>query len=144
MAYQPIMENNSHFLAPVPDQENDVVVLCCTDLLHFDPSALNRLFDEKDPHEAEEVVCRVLEDIAMRLDLLQQGRAESNFAAMVTPARRIATIAGQIGLLEVAMAASHVTNCLDKADGVALEATLARLERGFDIAVSEVWRFREI
>ena len=138
------MENNLYFLAPVPDQENDVVVLCCVDLLHFDPSVLNRFFDEKNPDEAEEAVCRILEDIAMGLDLLQRGRAESDLVAMAKPARRIATVASQIGLSEVAMAANHVTNCLDAADGVALEATLARLERGFDIAVSEIWNFREI
>lgn len=138
------MENNSQFLAPVPDQETDVVVLRCADPLHFDPSVLNRLFAEKDPDEVEEVVCRVLEDIAMRLDMLQQGRSRSDFSAMAKPARRIASVAGQIGLAEVSVAAVHVIKCLDQMDGVALEATLARLERGFDIAVSEVWNYREL
>lgn len=138
------MENITQFLAPVPDTENDIIVLRCADPLHFDPSALNRLFAEKDPDEVEEVVCRVLEDIAMRLDMLQQGRSQSDFAAMCKPARRIATVAGQIGLTEVAIAAEHVITCLEQVDGVALEATLARLERGFDIAVSEVWNYREL
>lgn len=138
------MENITQFLAPVPDQESDVIVLRCADPLHFDPSALNRLFTERDPDEVEEVVCRVLEDIAMRLDMLQQGRCCSDFAAMMTPARRIATVAGQIGLVEVSVAAVHVLKCLEQMDGIALEATLARLERGFDIAVAEVWNYRDL
>lgn len=144
MPYHDPMENITQFLAPVPDPDSDVVVLRCTDPLHFDPSVLNRLFIEKDPDEVEEVVCRVLEDIAMRLDLLQQARSESDFARMLTPARRISTVAEQIGLAEVSVAADHVINCVQQMDGIALEATLARLERGFDIAVSEVWNYREL
>ncbi|WP_341367925.1 hypothetical protein [Yoonia sp. BS5-3] len=138
------MENTTHMLAPVPDQENDVIVLCCADPVHFDPSVLNRLFAEKDPDEAEEVVCRVLEDIAKRLDILQQGRSESDLDKMITPAKRIETVAEQIGLGEVSVAAAHVARCIEQHDGVALDATLARLERGFDIAVSEVWEYRAV
>ncbi len=138
------MENITQFLAAVPDPESDVVVLRCADPLHFDPSVLNRLSIEKEPAEIDEVVCRVLEDIARRLDVLQQGRSESDFAVMLRPARRIHTVAGHIGLTEVSVAAEHVIKCLEQMDGIALEATLARLERGFDIAVSEVWNYREL
>lgn len=138
------MDNITLFRAAVPAQEPDVVVLRCVDLLHFDPAALNEIFAQKGADEAEEVVCRVLEDIAMRLDTLQQGRDSGHFDQMFKPARRIGLIAGQIGLVEVAASAGHVVTCLEQADGVALEATLARLERGFDIAVSEVWNYRAL
>lgn len=138
------MDNTTPFLAPVPDAASDVIVLRCADHLHFDPTALNALFAKKGFHAAEEVVCRILEDIAMRLDLLQQGRDESRFDMMFKPARRIRSVAGQIGLIEVAAAAGHVVTCLKQMDGVALEATMARLERGFDVAVSEIWTYREV
>ncbi len=138
------MDNITPFLAPVPDAETDVIVLRCADPLHFDPTALNALFAKKGVVEAEEVVCRVLEDIAMRLDMLQQGRSQSQFDRMFKPARRIGLVAGQIGLTEVAAAAGHVVTCLEQMDGIALEATLARLERGFDVAVSEIWNYREL
>lgn len=128
--------------APAPDM--DVVVLRCPDTLQFDPGPLKRLFLEKDPAEAEEMICRILEGIAQRLDALQQGLAACDFPAMLKPARRIGLIADQIGLTEVSIAASHVVNCVTQGDGIALEATIARLERGFDVAVSEIWNFRDI
>ena len=112
--------------------------------MHFDPAPLNRLFAERATYEAEEVLCRVLEDIAMRLDTMQNALADSDFAKMVKPANRVTLIADQIGLTEVSIAAGHVATCLKQRDGVALEATMARLERSFDVAVSEVWNFREM
>lgn len=138
------MDNITPFVAPAPDAENDVIVLRCADPMHFDPSAINHMCQQKGQEETEEVVCRVLEDIAMRLDMLQQGRSQSQFDRMFKPARRIGLVAGQIGLIEVSAAAGHVVTCLEQMDGIALEATLARLERGFDVAVSEIWNYRDL
>ncbi len=103
-----------------------------------------RLFAERDTHEAEEIVCRMLEDIAMRLDMLQRALAVHDFPAMNRPALRIGVVADQIGLTEVSIAAGHVCACLAQQDGIALDATMARLERGFDMAVTEVWNFRDL
>ena len=120
------MDNITPFKASLPAPDPDVVVLRCIDPLQFDPTALNELFAEK------------------TVDALQQGRDGSQFDQMFKPARRIGLIAEQIGLIEVAAAAGHVVNCLEQADGIALEATLARLERGFDVAVSEIWNYRAL
>ena len=138
------MTNITHLQPFVAETDPGIVVLRCPDQMHFDPAPLNRLYAERAPYEAEEVVCRVLEDIALRLDMLQTALAASDFARMVKPANRISLVADQIGLTEVAIAAGHVANCLHQRDGVALEATMARLERGFDVSVSEVWNFREM
>ena len=121
----------------------DVVVLRCPDQPQFDPVPLIRLFTEKDPTEAEDMVCRILEDIARRLDALQEGAVDLDYTGMLKPARRIGLIADQIGLTEVSVAAYHVVTCLCQRDNVAVEATLSRLERAFDVAVSEVWNFRD-
>ncbi|PUB15472.1 hypothetical protein DFP92_10492 [Yoonia sediminilitoris] len=137
------MTDITHLQPNVAPQEQDVVILRCPDQMHFDPAPLNRLFALKDAAEAEEVICRVLEDIALRLDMMQTDMAKSAFSKLVKPAARIAAVADQIGLTEVAIAAGHVSQCLEQRDGVALEATMARLERGFDVAVSEVWNFRD-
>lgn len=103
-----------------------------------------RLFAERETHDAEEIVCRMLEDIAMRLDMLQRALAAHEFATMERPALRVGVVADQIGLTEVSIAAGHVCACLAQQDGIALDATMARLERGFDIAVTEVWNFRDL
>ena len=138
------MKNITHFQAPNAEASTHVVVLSCHHQMHFDAAPLSRLFAERDTHEAEEIVCRMLEDIAMRRDMLQRAMAEQKFDTMERPARRIGAIADQMGLTEVAIAVGHVLTCLAQQDGIALDATMARLERGFDVAVSEVWEFRDI
>ena len=138
------MKNITPFPHVARNASSDVVFLNCPLQLHFDPAPLQLLFDQKERHIAEEVVCRMLEDMALRLDMLQRGWAGRNFAQMHKPANRIGLIAKQLGLVEVANSARHVHTCLRQADGVAIEATMARLERGFDIAVSEIWTFREL
>ena len=138
------MKNITPFPGPALGTSNDVVPLSCHDRMHFDPAPLTRLFAERDTQAAEDVVCRMLEDIAMRLDMLQRARAEHAFANMDRPAQRIGVVADQMGLTEVAVAVDHVRRCLLQQDWIALDATMARLERGFDTAVSEVWGVRDL
>lgn len=139
-----VMENITPFPPAGSATSVDVVFLSCAHQMHFDPAPLVRLFAEKDVQVAEDVVCRMLEDIALRLDMMQRGLAAHDFTRMQRPAQRIRIVADQIGLSEVAVAAAHVGVCLSQNDGVALEATMARLERGFDVAVTEVWSFRDL
>jgi len=138
------MENNTSPLRPVPPASADVIILPYADQLLFDPAPLVRLFAMIDPYEAEDKICRMLEDIATRLDQLQQALSKHAFDKMRRPARRIELVAHHIGLIEVGVAAAHVAQCVGQRDAVALDATMARLERGFDVAVSEVWTFRDI
>ena len=138
------MKNITQFPQAVRIESRDVVALNCPLQLVFDPVPLQHLFHQKDLHIAEEVVCRMLEDIALRLDMLQRGLAARAFPKMERPAKRVGLIAKQLGLIEVAMTADHVRTCLAQVDGVAIEATMARLERGFYVAVSEIWNFRDL
>lgn len=119
-------------------------MLNCQHQLFFDPSPLVRLFAERDAKDAEDIVCRMLEDIALRLDMLQRALAVSAFSKMRRPAVRIGVVADHIGLTEVSVAAGHVGACIVQQDWIALDATMARLERAFDMAVSEVWNFRDL
>lgn len=138
------MKNVTQFPACTEKPSGDVVALCCVHRTQFDAQPLQALFAHKEPHVAEEIVCRMLEDIALCLDQLQRGLAARDFDPMRRSARRIAVVARQIGLTEVAVTAGHVRTCLSQHDGIALEATLARLERGFDMAVNEVWQARDL
>lgn len=138
------MKNITPFPVAAHKPSPDVIALNCTRSPQFDPEPLHRLFAAKEFHVAEEVVCRMLEDIALRLDMLQRGLASTTFEQMHRPARRIGFVARELGLTEVVAAAEHVRTCLDQADGVAVKATMARLERGFDAAVGEIWNFRDL
>ena len=127
--------------APQPE---GVAVLHCVAPLYFDPEPIKGVYARLPAHEADDMICRFLEDIALRLDQLQKGLAARDVAAMARPVRRVALAAHQMGLLEVAESAGHVRKCLTLNDGIALEATMARLERAFDLAVNEVWNLRDL
>lgn len=138
------MKNVTPFPAAPSPEFVDVIVLNCPHQLHFDSDPMIQLFADKGVHEAEAIVCLMLEDMTLRLDMLQKGLSQKEFMLLERPARRVRTIADRIGMTEVAVSAGHVIQCLQQDDGVALEATMARLERGFDVAVSEIWNFREL
>jgi hypothetical protein len=110
--------------------------------LWLDPDPLANLLQAYGEDAAEDTVCRTLADIGTRLTELRTIHHMCRFADMMMPARRIAAISGQIGLTELALAATHVSDAARQGNGVALEATLGRLERCFDLAMTEVWSFQ--
>ena len=136
------MTYQTSIVASALPKSASVAVLRCNDHFAMNPDPLARLFSDMPAAEAEDIVCRVLEDIAQRLDVLHDLRLSGAFADVQTPARRVAAISLQIGLTTVATAAEHVACAASLRNGVALGATVARLERAFDAAVSEVWDFR--
>lgn len=136
------MTHQSPLADHAPHRPAAIAVLRCSDRFDMDPTPLTGIFAEMPKHLAEDMVCRALEDIAHRLDRLQALRTDGAYGDVAAPARRIASIAGQIGLTTVTTAAEHVACASQLHSGVALGATLARLERAFDLAVSHVWDFR--
>ena len=120
-----------------------VTVLQCNRTAAMDPGPLSEIYRNLGDKVAEETICRALEDLALRLNGLQDMRNATNFRDLTRQAQRMAAVADGIGLTEVAVAARHVATCAGQQDGVALEATLCRLERGFDLAISQVWDLRE-
>lgn len=120
-----------------------VTILRCQSPPNLDPEPIHQILAAKGEVVGEAMICRVLEDIATRLDLIQVAKQKHCFDDIGTPARRIIQVSMQIGLTDVTQAAAHVATSAKQGDGVALSATLARLERAFDVAVSEVWRFRD-
>jgi hypothetical protein len=122
---------------------NTVTVLECNRSPLMDPAPLSEIYRDLGDKVAEETICRALEDLAIRLNRLQDIRAIAEFDELTRQANRMAAVAQGIGLTEVSIAARHVAVCAQQKNGVALEATLCRLERGFDLAISQVWDFRD-
>ena len=136
------MTRENAISAPMPKVSSVLTVLQRGGHLQLDPVPLTEIYAKMGDLAAENTVCRTLEDLALRLGGLMDLRTTCDFAKMVRPAKAMATCADQVGLVEVARAARHVSTCAAQADGVALEATLARLERAYDLAISEIWDFR--
>ncbi|SHF41656.1 hypothetical protein SAMN05444339_1067 [Loktanella atrilutea] len=120
-----------------------VTILECTRNPAMDPGPLSEIYKDLGDTAAEETICRALEDLAIRLTRLHDVRAIAGFDELARQSGRMAAVAQGIGLTEVAAAARHVGICARQRDGIALEATLSRLERGFDHAIGQVWDFRD-
>ncbi len=121
-----------------------VTVLECQSRLIIDRALLAELFARMDRMEAEGTMCRVLEHLAELINDLQPARLRAAFADIAGPVNRIGTIADQMGLREVAIAAWHVSAAAAQSDGIAMEATMARLERALDAAVTQVWNYHKL
>ncbi|WP_019953525.1 hypothetical protein [Yoonia vestfoldensis] len=137
------MDKTVPFPMPRHRPECEVVILRPLEHPRQDMPLVAHAFADRSQREAEDMLCAILEGIADWLDLLQQGLAAGNHGMIGKPARRIALVAGQIGLTDVAIAADHVVQCATRGDRHALAATIGRLERAFDIAVTKVWDFRD-
>ena len=119
-----------------------VTVLQCPTVSRTDPARLDRIYEVLGPEKGEQAICRTLGNLAVQVNALQALRATDDYPQMIAHARRIASLARGIGLLEVAEAARHVRTCAAQTEDIALEAVLGRLERGFDVAIGQVWDSR--
>ncbi len=139
------MEKRTHILTPVHAATGsaDVVALNCGGPAHFDPAPLRALCDGADMCTADTMICDLLEEIALHLDALHRAWQRKEIGLLPQSARRIEALADEYGLIEVAVSAAHLVRCVAQGDPVALGAVMGRLERGFDVAVAEVWAFRD-
>lgn len=127
----------------MPNPAHRVAVLRCRDSFSIDPGPIRALYAAQDAKVVEAVVCRALEEIAMRLDRLQLARTSGSFDMIGEPVRRIGAIANGLGLTDVRRVAAAVADAAGSRDAVAVSATMSRLERCFDQAMSAVWDYRQ-
>ena len=92
---------------------------------NVDQDRLSALYLQLGQANAEDVVCRAMEELA--LDDLRKG------------VRSLIAIADQIGMSDVSVVAGHVTACIDNEDATALASTSARLLRIGEKSLSTMW-----
>lgn len=113
-----------------------VAVLHPRDTAYFDEDTLNALSRDLGPSVAENILCRALEDIAARLVHMRADYADGNDTALRKSVRSLIPIADQVGLPGLSAIARDVLICIDRGDGVAIAATLCRLLRSSELALS--------
>ncbi len=125
---------------PVVPQMSDasVALMVPRDQFRINPVPVRQLYDTLGDAGAEQVICRALDDLVLRLERVEDDYHSRILDRIPSEVRRIVVIAEQIGLTEVAVAAAHVRETLPLG-GAALAATLARLSRTTDRAVIEIW-----
>ena len=108
-----------------------------------DHDRLGALYTELGHAAAEDVVCRALEELAVRLSHTERCYREAQLGDMRKSARSLIAIAEQIGMGTLANVARDVTHCIDGQDAVATAATLSRLLRIGETSLHEIWDLQD-
>ncbi|QYX58656.1 hypothetical protein K1T73_14160 [Roseovarius sp. SCSIO 43702] len=112
--------------------------------VRLDSGQLEKLYEQLGEAGAEDVVCRALEELALRLAQTERAWREGRLAEMRKSARGLIAIADQIGLNTLAEVARDVTVCVDSGDANAQAATVMRLVRIGERSLSEVWDLQDV
>ncbi len=121
-----------------------LILLKQNEAVHLDPDRLAELYDQLGETGAENVVCRALEELAVRLSHTERCYREGRLSDMRKSAHSLCAIADQIGMVLLSRVACDVTRCTDGCDRVALAATLARLLRIGERSLSEIWDLQDM
>lgn len=105
----------------------------------LDPDRLGGLYQQLGDAGAEDVVCRAIEELAVRLSSCERYWREQNWLELRKCARSLIAIADQIGMTALARVARDLTNSIDNNDLVAIGAVLCRLIRVGERSLTAVW-----
>lgn len=117
----------------------DICAFFPDEIVRLEPDRLVELCLQMGERGAEDVVCRAIEELALRLGKCERLWRAQDRAGLCKCARSLIAIADQIGMTTLARVAQDVTDCADSQDPAALGATLSRLMRIGDRSLSTVW-----
>ena len=123
---------------------NKVTMLMQDEAVLLDPERLGTLYAQLGEAAAEEVICRAMEEMAVRLTGAERMYREDQIAGLRKTARSLAAIADQIGLCGLAQVARDVMACIEYGDTIAEAATLARLSRTGERSLSALWDLQDL
>lgn len=126
------------------DVVDAVIALIPNDMVRLEPERLNGLYRQLGSAGAEDVVCRAVEELAVRLSNcngLWQFKDNENLRK---GARSIVAIADQLGMDTLACVARDVTKAIDANDSVAVAATLTRLLRIGERSLTAIWDMQDL
>ncbi len=111
--------------------------------VHVDQDRLGALYSQLGEAGAEDVVCRALEELAMRLSHCEQLFRDGAWADLRKNSRSLIAIAEQVGMSALSQVARDVTLCIDRGDTTAVAATLSRLIRVGERSLMLVWDIQD-
>jgi len=107
--------------------------------VHLDPQKLTDLYSQLGETSAEDVVCRAIEELAVRLTHCERLWRQNDVENLRKSARSLIAISEQIGMIAMASIARDVTTAIDADDSPAVAATLFRLIRVGESSLTAVW-----
>jgi hypothetical protein len=121
-----------------------VSVLQVDEAVWVNRDQLAQLYTQLGDANAENVVCRAMEELAIRLAHTEKLYRENKHEDMRKCARSMTAIAEQIGLGTLARVAKEVVSCIDDTDANAIAATFARLLRIGEQSLMEIWDIQDL
>lgn len=109
-----------------------------------DQDRLGTLYAQLGASAAEDVMCRAMEELALRLSHCEALYRQDQMSELRKNARSLIAIADQIGMSALSKAAEAVTHCIDRNDTTAIAATLSRLIRLGERSLLAVWDMQDI
>lgn len=112
--------------------------------VRLDPDKLGELYAQLGEAGAEDVVCRAIEELAVRLTHCERLWRQNDIVDLRKNARSLIAIAEQIGMSDMASIARDVTVAIDNEDPPAVAAILFRLLRVGERSLTAVWEQQDI
>lgn len=116
-----------------------VITLEQKETVRLDPDRLSSLYHQLGDANALDVLCRTVEELAVRLTNCERFWRQRDWAGLRKCAKSLVAIADQIGMTALARVAGDVAHSVDSGDVVATGATLGRLIRVGERSLTAVW-----
>ncbi len=116
-----------------------VIALEHKESVHLDPDRLHGLYRQLGDKNAVDVLCRTIEELAMRLSNCERYWRQRDWVDLRKCAKSLVAISEQIGMTALARVAGDVAQAVDAGDAVATGATLGRLIRVGERSLTAVW-----
>ncbi len=123
---------------------NKIFTLNQNESVRLDSERLGALYNQLGDAGAEDVVCRAIEELAVRLSHCERLWRQREWRDLRKSARSLIAISEQIGMSALASAAKEVTITIDNEDHVATAATLFRLIRVGERSLTAVWDLQDL
>jgi hypothetical protein len=107
--------------------------------VRLDMDQLSGLYRQLGDKNALDVLCRTVEELAVRLSNCERFWRQRDWAGLRKCARSLVAIADQIGMVALARVAGDVAQTVDTGDAVATGATLSRLIRVGEKSLTVIW-----
>ncbi len=121
-----------------------LATLVQTETVRLDQDRLAGLYQQLGNASAEDVVCRAIEELAVRLSHCERLWRENDWVALRKCARSLIAISEQVGMRTLARVAGDVATAVDTEQPEAVAATVCRLIRTGERSLTAVWDLQDL
>ncbi len=123
---------------------NKIVQLKPAEQIRVDSEQLSGLYTNLGEVAAEDIVCRAMEELALRLAHCDRLYRSDDLTGLRKSSKSLVAIAEQIGMNKLARVALCVTDCVDAGDTIALSAVFSRLLRTGEGSLTAIWDLQDL